>query len=191
MLLFVALLSLVLLAVLIAGVVGALLPKTRTATAGIEIAGVTARSLAAIEDVQRYPSWMPGVASLRSEEAGWAEAGPAGQWSVGRTVDPTSERSGGGVGATDLTRVTDVLRAESGASMRRVWTLRPHGNYTRVELSTERELSNPFARFGARYVQARSAAEIAVLQALARHLGERATAVVVPRDQASSATSSS
>ena len=163
MLLFAAVFGLVLLVVLLMAAIGAMLPVDYDQSASIELPGGPERVARALDDVARLQAWMPDVRAVRQESPDrWIELGPGGVTSVERTRENAE--------------FSDILQHEGQPSWRRSFRLDRIDNTTRVTLRSERQVRNVFARFSNRFARKPAESECLTLEALARHLGEHATA---------------
>ena len=152
--------SLILALVLVAVGIGFSLPEAHTATSERLVAGTPDEIWSVITDVDAMPTWRPDVDRTESlpDRGGlpvWRESGPTGSMTLQVIeLDPTRRM---------VTRIAD-----EGLPFGGTWTyeLEQAGGWTRVTLTEDGEIYNPFFRFVSRYILGYDATMLAYLDGL-------------------------
>lgn len=133
--------------VFLAFLVGRLLPEGHVARVSARVAGSPEEVWEAMTAPEAFPRWRPGVEEVEvlerdsGEPVRWTERGTAGSM----TLEVTERRPGERL----VLRIADDELPFGGT-----WTyqLEPEGGGTRVRITEEGEIHNPFFRFLARFV---------------------------------------
>ena len=152
--------------VLVAVGIGYSLPESHTATATRVVGGAPIEVWDAITDVERFTTWRPGIdqAERLSDRDGlpvWRETGPTGSMTLQVTEFDPPRRL--------VTRIAD-----EGLPFGGTWTyeLEATESGTRVTLTEDGEIYNPFFRFVSRYVMGYDATMNTYLDGLEARMGE-------------------
>jgi uncharacterized protein YndB with AHSA1/START domain len=127
-------------------IIGYALPVAHVASRDGVIAAPPDRVFALIADVERYPSWRSGVASVdvvsRTPRLRWIETDRSGDTITFEVVEahPPSKR---------VTRIADPSLPFGGTW---ICELRPEGSGTRIVVTERGEVYNPVFRFMSRFV---------------------------------------
>lgn len=152
-------------AVLLAMAVGLFLPETHTATVSVQITAPPDSVWAAITSIDDFPAWRPGIERVerlpgRAGRPVWRETGTYGTITFEEVAADPPYRL--------VTRIADEDQPFGGTW---TWTLEPEGGGTRVTITEEGEIYNPFFRFMARFVFGYERTMREYLEGLQAHTG--------------------
>ena len=152
-------------AVLLAVAVGLFLPETHTATVSAQVAAPPDTVWAAITSIETFPTWRPGIDEVerlpaRAGRPVWRETGTYGTITFEEVAAEPPHRL--------VTRIADEDQPFGGT-----WTyeLEQEGGGTRITITEDGEIYNPFFRFMARFVFGYEGTMRAYLEGLQDHLG--------------------
>jgi uncharacterized protein YndB with AHSA1/START domain len=157
--------------VLIVLVVGTMLPKEHTARSSATIDAPPAAVWEALTNVEAFPSWRADVVRVEllpsaNGRKSWREIGKHGAVTLEEVAAEASHRL--------VSRIADPSLPFGGT-----WTydLVADSGKTRVTITEEGIVQNPFFRFMSRYVFGHHATQERFLRALSRQFGREATPI--------------
>lgn len=159
--------AIVVLAIAVVLVVGALMPRTHVAASSIVLHQPVDTVWAAVRDFERLPDWWKGVSRVeRVAGAGggevWAQHAPTGTLTIAvESADPPR-------------RLVTRIVADSSAAFGGTWTyeLTPTDGGTRVTVTEAGYINNPFFRFVANLLVGLHGTADSYLRGLAGRFGE-------------------